>query len=117
MIEHNWCTECSRSGYGSNCRKCNTELEMPPATVVARRVFAMTFVGILAIVFLLGPPAAALVRALQGGPLFHAEKVTRTTTETMYSGILPDIAALLIPWAVLMLIVIAVSSGVVPRRI
>jgi len=114
-VGHNWCSECSRNRFGDECRECESKLQKPPTRVILKRALVASIVFTISVIWLFGPPVLAVLRLLQGGPLYYTEEVTKTATVTVYHGVLPDLA-LLVPWFLTIIIFWILASGLVPRR-
>jgi len=116
--DYEWCPSCRRRRdtrireHGPDCEECGTELVDVP---LWRRAISYGGVAVgvsIILAVLLGPPAMAIWRLLQGAPLLAFETVT--VTRTVPQGVLLTLG----PWVGVLVVVWMISvaaRGGMPR--
>lgn len=115
-----WCSGCGESKWAhrvddGTCEDCGSDVaDEWPAWPAFKRDLGRAGAVVMAAVLFVGPPAMVAVRLWQGGPLYRRETVTRTVTEVQHTGVLVDVAPILLGWAVLLMMFWFAAHG--PRR-
>jgi hypothetical protein len=114
-----WCPECGESRREFQvhddgvCRTCGGEVVEPPLAERAKYATGRALVWLIGGAVLLGPPAMAVKRVLEGGRLYYTKTVTYTVE--VNSGVVPDVSKLLFVWAAVLVLIWGILHG--PRRI
>jgi len=117
-----WCSTCetSRRPYRVDdgvCSECDSDVDEEwPVWPRAKRKAGTAIGAGIVIAVVCGPPAWALYTLFTADVLYASETVTVTKTVTEHSGALPEVAPVVGPWLVLVMLVWMATYAPVPRR-